>query len=473
MNPRFLHSEQEFPKIERKKFILSIVLGVCFSFTLYSLLYLTREYLRLFSVTWEYDIWMLSDEEVNFLNLFFAFLSLIFTQSMCFSYWFGSPRKIFQKRSIHESTILSDQRVLKLSFLGWACLFALLAYIHSDVFLAYSFYPKYNYLFILLIIVLFLQPWVTIRRIYKRKSLKWMLISASIISVLAFTYSRINVFDYQKINEMILEKNIVYKYKLKLAEANTCERYPYLLEPIRNPYLCLVNQSPDSGKLKAPILVFNDNELSFDDLEKNLPHISTMEEYIRPYLYYPLYIDKSIKMSFVNRLKEILTKAEYPRIVYLVIPKHWYYPSRYPPHYFFTQRLHSEKPYKDTDLKDFELLSVSYANDSVQVNNIIYAKNNFYSIMKQEIEQHDNYLVVFSVDDEMIFADYIFVLDELRRAVHTLRNAYAVENYSREYEMLPSKEFGIVCSKIPYRLMEVGSVPFFTCKNSMNNFANL
>jgi len=200
MNPRFLHSNQEFPKIERKKFVFSIVLGVYFSFTLYSLLYLTREYLRLFSITWEYDIWTLSDAEVNFLNLFFAFISLIFAQSMCFSYWFGSPRKAFEKRNIHKSGIISDQRVLKFSFLNWACLFALLSYIHSEVFLAYSFYPKYNYLFVLLIIVLFLQSWVTIRRIYKQKSFKWMLISASIISVLAFTYSRINIYDYKKIN---------------------------------------------------------------------------------------------------------------------------------------------------------------------------------------------------------------------------------------------------------------------------------
>jgi len=122
---------------------------------------------------------------------------------MCFSYWFGSPRKIFQKRSIYESAIVNDQRVLYISFLGWSCLFALLSYIFSEIFIIYNFYPKYNYLFILLIIVLFLQPWVTIRRIYKQKSLKWMLISALVILVLAFGYSRINLIDYHSINEIM------------------------------------------------------------------------------------------------------------------------------------------------------------------------------------------------------------------------------------------------------------------------------
>ena len=453
----FLHSKQEFPKIDRKKFILSIVVGIYFSFTLYLLLYLTRESLRLFSVTWEYDIWVLSDAEVNFLNLFFAFISLIFAQSMCFSYWFVKPRKAFEKRNVHKLALANDQRVLYISFLGWSCLFALLSYIYSYVFLAYSFYPKYNYLFILLIIVLFLQPWVTIRRIYKGKSLKWMLISALVISVLAFGYSRINIVDYHSINEIFLKKNIAYKYKLALAETNTWEWNLYLPSPARDTYLCLVNQSSDSGKLNDPILIFNGAELSFNDLEKNLPHLSTMEDYehLRPYFSYKSYIDKAIKMSFVNRLKKILTNAEYPSIAYIVTPENWYYNSQYSPHFFIVQRLYAEETYNDANLKDFELFSVSYVNDSVQVNNIAYAKNDFYSIMKQEIEQHDNYLVVFSFEEEMIFADYIFVLDELRRAVFDIRNAYAIANYSKGYEMLPSKEFDIVRSKIPFRLMEV------------------
>ena len=252
-----------------------------------------------------------------------------------------------------------------------------------------------------------------------------------------------------------------------MAEVYTGERYELanLGRPYseKDTYLCLVNQPSDSGKLNNPILVFNDTELSFSDLEENLPPFSSMEGYEHyRYFSYPLYIDKSIKMSFVNRLREILINAEYFRVAYAVIPNKERN-SRYYPFgvsdglrpYYFTQRLHSEKPYKDTNLKEFELLSVSYANDSVHVNNIAYAKNDFYSTMKQKIEQHDNYLVVFLVDKEMIFADYIFVLDELRRVVLDIRNAYAIENYSKEYKMLSPEEEEIVYNKIRMRLMEV------------------
>jgi hypothetical protein len=62
---------------------------------------------------------------------------------------------------------------------------------------------------------------------------------------------------------------------------------------------------------------------------------------------------------------------------------------------------------------------------------------------------------MFSVDNEMIFADYIFVLSEFRRAVDAIRNEYALQHYSTEYELLRSEKESVVRNKIPVRLMEI------------------
>ncbi|MCL2097244.1 MAG: hypothetical protein FWH23_00600 [Bacteroidales bacterium] len=457
MDKRFLHNNEKFPEIERKKLIISIVLGVFYSFIFYSFLYLSREILRFFStIDIEYDIYVLSDQEVNFYNLFFAYLSLIFTQSFCFSYWFGKTRRPFKKVNIQKSAIVNDQQFLNISFLLWfsrlAIVYALYIGIESTGY-AFSFYPKYSYLFIICLIVLFLQTWVTIRRLYRRKALKWMLISASIISVLAFSYSRINLIDYQSINEMVLERNIAYKYKMELVEVNTWEKCP----PSHIKNIHLVNQLSDSGKLQQPIHFLNANELSFNDLEMNIIHMSIEEPlhlYSLPYCY-RLYVDKSIKMSFVNRLKKIMTNVGLPYVLCPIIPKNREHDQRYYPHSYFVWWLQNQELYKNIDLKQFELLSVSYVNDSIQMNNIVYATNDFYSEIKQQIEKHDNYLVAFSVDEDMAFADYIFVLDEFRRAVKSIRDKYAIKNYSKTCEMLESDEFEIVRNKIPSRLMEI------------------
>ena len=229
MDKRFLHKDPQFPEIKKRNIILGIAFGIFHAFIFYSFLYLSREIIRLFSITDNYDIWVLSDKEVNFYNLFFAFLSLIFAQSICLLQWFGKPRKIFEKANIKKSPIINDQLFLNIFFLHWfsrlATLYALFIGITTaGGFNVFSFYPKYNFLFILILIVLFLQTWVTIRRVYKRKAFKWILFSAIIIMVLAFVFSRINLVNYQEINRLVLEKNIAHK-KLEFSEINTFEYF--------------------------------------------------------------------------------------------------------------------------------------------------------------------------------------------------------------------------------------------------------
>ena len=442
------------PDIERKNFILSIVLGIIFSFIFYSFLCLSREIIRVLSITTTFDVWILSDREVSFYNLFFAFLSLLFAQAICFSQWFGKNRKPFEKLNIQKTAIINDQWFLNNVFLCWftrsSTLYALFIGTASEGgFYFFSFYPKYNFLFILILIVLFLQTWVSIRRVYKQKALKWMLISALSISVLAFAYSKINLVDYQKINRIILSKNIAYTYKLELAEVNTFE---YLHH--RNMSEIYVVKPSDTTKSTNPLILFNGNEFSFDNLEQEL--LNYMKPRDLSFEICRLHIDKSIKMSFINQLKEILTNTGFRRVGYAVVPKNREYDERFYTYCYSSWRLINKKHYENADTDKFDiLLSVSCFNDSVQINNTVYPKMDFYSKIKQQVEKHDNYLVRFSVDDEMTFADYIFVLSEYGRAVQTVRNEYAIIKYSTEYEMLGSEEYGIIRNKKPVSLMEI------------------
>ena len=76
LNRIFLNTETELFKIPKSKLIMGLFAGLFFAFCFYSFLYLTRESFRLVSLTEDYDFWILTDKEVGFYNLIFAFISV-------------------------------------------------------------------------------------------------------------------------------------------------------------------------------------------------------------------------------------------------------------------------------------------------------------------------------------------------------------------------------------------------------------
>ncbi|MEM8848353.1 MAG: hypothetical protein AAGD17_14740, partial [Bacteroidota bacterium] len=146
----------------RFRFYSGLVLGTGYAVLFYFLLYSTREVLRCFWISDYYDIWLLSDQEVQFYNLFYAYVSTILGQSICFTIWFERPKDIYERNYRRRLSIVNDHKVFNWFFLAWfsklAIAYAALlgATYGSYDFYIFSFIPKYEYLFILIIIVLFL-----------------------------------------------------------------------------------------------------------------------------------------------------------------------------------------------------------------------------------------------------------------------------------------------------------------------------
>ena len=116
---KFLHLNPEILEISKPQFIIGVTLGILFSFGFYSITSVIKEILRVLSTTENYDIWLLSESEQNFYNLFYAFLSAIFGQSICFSFWLSKKRKTFGKQNYLRSSVIVDQSVLNSYFLLW------------------------------------------------------------------------------------------------------------------------------------------------------------------------------------------------------------------------------------------------------------------------------------------------------------------------------------------------------------------
>ena len=465
LNRNFLHTETELFKIPKSRLIMGLFAGLFFAFCFYSFLYLTRESFRLVSLTEDYDFWILTDKEVGFYNLIFAFISVIFAQSICFSFWFDKPQKLFSKRKFERITIRNDQSALNTYFLFWfselAVVFALcFGLTFKGGFYAFSFYPKYNYIFVLIVFVLFLQTWNSIRKTNKKDSLKWMFISMIIVSTIAFGLSKVNLIDYKSINNIALQKNILFKYTLEVPESNCYESKLENRSLTKDIYVVRNKQYENS----TPKIFIDNQEVTIKGLGlKILEFKNSVNEFDVNLCVYKLYIDKTIKMGFVNDLKNEMAKINALKIAYAIVPTNAQYDKRYYKDYTFRVRLpnyNSENNsllniYKETT--EFENIIEIENTDSSEykINGKSYLVENIKQTLKEKIKWNPNYVVRFIINDNIDFSAYFNIISKTKEAVNELRNEYAFTNYSTEFENLEVEQMDRTIEKYEFRFFEI------------------
>ena len=243
--------------IPKYRFIIGVILGLILAFYLYSLQYMTREAIRWFSIS-DDDLWLLSNSEVSFYNLIFAFISVIVGQSFCIIYWFDRPLKVNRLKTGRLQSIIHEQRFFNWYVLAWfsktATVYGILfAMAGTGGYYVVSMYPYNNYVFILIIIVMFFQVWNSILLTFKKRAYKWMILSFVVVTLLSFGLSKIHIVDYKILNEKIVSKQLEKKYHLRLPTSNVYQtqsrRFYY------SPNISLVN-----AKNKNESILFRYND---------------------------------------------------------------------------------------------------------------------------------------------------------------------------------------------------------------------
>ncbi len=464
MKKRIINIDSKIFEIPRFRLITGILIGLFYSFAFYSFLYLIRDVFRILSVTEDYDLWILTDKEVYFYNLFFAFISVIISQSVCFAFWFDRPRKFFEKRHYRKTTIVNDQRVLNWYFLSWFSKLAIVFGIMFGLafhggFYVFSFYPDYNYIFILIIIVLFLQTWNTIGLTFKRKSLKWMLLTGVIISIIAFGLSRINLIDYKAINHNYLAKNIHNNYRLELPETNSYERL-FRRSLIENIYVVKSKNQNEN----EPFIVVENKKIDLNELKDKIMDWQSMRsEYEIPHMVYQLHIDKTIKMGFVNQLKNELAKSGVTRIAYAVVPINPVYDIRYYKDFSFQTWLpnwysdwFNPKEIYDDINRTRNIIEIKQGtSEKCFINDKTVENDKIKQILKHLITNDLDYIIKFHVNDSVEFSDYFRVISYSREVINELRNEYSKETYSEQFDWLDFEKEKEVKRKYPLRIFEL------------------
>ena len=94
----FLKNRIEIFELSKLKLFIGIILGLFYAFFFYFFLKLIREFFRFFAATLhDYNLLVLSEQVTSFYNFFYAFIAVLFAQSVVMIYWFDRPRKYLSK----------------------------------------------------------------------------------------------------------------------------------------------------------------------------------------------------------------------------------------------------------------------------------------------------------------------------------------------------------------------------------------
>ena len=445
------------------KLVSGVVVALLMSFVFYFFSCAMLEAFRLMTVTSEYDIWVLGEKERSFYQLFFAFVAVVFAQSFCLAYWFDQPRRFFEQRHRWAVQIVNGQRNLNWYFLYWfakvlLCWFCIFSFPGS--FYAFSLYPDFKHLFILLLIVLFLHPWVAMRQAFKRKTMKWMAFSAVLVTVLAFGMSRINLVDYKSLDNAFLSRNVPHRYSLELPETEALEKVEHATFS-KNAYLV---QSKDKTESKCLIIVngkTHDLKAFSESMEDwRLCH----NEADIPLLSCRLSIDKKLKMKDVDEVRQALADMRFYRVQYAVVPRHRELDVRY---YTFlslhTQRLPVrflgdslyQKWIEDVSEISNQIVVMPKGTGTFEINGVTTEGKECKAKFRDLIQQDLNYIIRFKMDEELLYGDYMEIVTSAMEALDELKDEYAMEKYLKHWNQLYSDEaLEEINSRFPFRFFE-------------------
>jgi len=470
----FLQSKLTRP-IPKHKYLVGIILGLLMAISLYSLQYMSRESIRLFSIS-EDDLWLLTDSEVQFYNLIFAFIAVIIGQSFCFEYWFNKPLNSFQGRSGRLQSIVNDQRFLNWYFLAW---FSKVASMYGFLFCMAGFgwfhmtslFPEYNYMFVLMVIVLFFQTWNSLLLTFKRRAFKWMLVSALSITSLSYGLSKFQVVDYNSLNENVIGKSLDVKYHLRLPSSSVYKdkhRGAYR----RLPDISFVMSKND---INQPLVFIRHRKIKKEELAKEVMQMRVKFAYeLQNYMPLFLQIDKEVPMSFVHEIKRELVFTDMQTLNYVVIPEDAIYNKR-----FYRGWNRTFLPQMNTDYfaPDYQYyikrssevsnkIEISISKQGYELNNTDVEIRNLTNVIQNQLKKDLDYAIILNFKEDINFETYFGVINGINEAIFSLRNEATRELYSLDFKNIENsyqwerrdefKEYWrSITSKYPLRYVEI------------------
>ena len=267
-----------------------------------------------------------------YFDWFLALISSIFAFGFALKYLFGSPKKVFESHYRKRINIVVDQTFLPYNFMYW---FIKVFFSYGLLMIFFTpdllpFHTDYIYIFTLAALVLFLQLWQHIFLYFRRRSYKYFLFSGFGIVVYSFLLSQISLFGQNRLDKMIRQSKLVYKYHLQLPVSPVKERKQYFPRVFRKKLYVFRAKNPIKGEIYNDINIsMNGQEfLSHKQLEQKFYELKyDTVSFDPPFFGYTsrpetvvleMYIDKRIKMQEVVEIFRTAYQYGFDKMVFVI-----------------------------------------------------------------------------------------------------------------------------------------------------------
>lgn len=414
--------------ISKFRFWIGFLVSILLSFFLYQFFIFGRDLLRLFTFTNNFNYLEFTENELLFYNLFYALLSLIIVQSFFLKNIFDTHKNFGEKRiQFKRKKIVHDQNVLIWMFLYWflkLCFFygimnmnSLFWYSSSfSIYEHISFFEEFPYLFVLILLVLFLQSWQSLG-LTLRNYFKYLVTSFALISVLGFGFTKINLVDFESFFKKQHAENPYIRENIQLPSTSFTE----LLSPwdkkievfiLKSDEIIVFNQKTNLSGLKGVLLEINKEN-----------YRSNYDAFIQ------LNVDKNIPLEQLYKTKEIIRHYTDFKIAYATYPNKLklsksYYQDR-------SEGLFDGD--KNVSFKNEIIVQLTKGNEILVNNNTINC-NEIIKTIALNILKNKNYTLKVKLKEDAVFSDYIKILSYTRegylKACKVVAGEKNIDNYT-------------------------------------------
>ncbi len=194
------------PNISKKRFSVSVALGLGASFCIYSLFCLLRLTFRSMEFGFSNGPLILDESTRYWQNFNIALISLVLGNSLFLVTLFNRPSKSVMS-NFKRRSIINDQIFLPFNFFYVFTKFVFLFGFFTTLVFDLSPLIDFTPLFIILFFVLFFESWKTILQVFRKKALVILIMNFITILVLSFLMATTSVFNYKKHDAILLKNN--------------------------------------------------------------------------------------------------------------------------------------------------------------------------------------------------------------------------------------------------------------------------
>lgn len=439
-----------------------IALGISYAYFFYAFTYILRESFRYICLSTDFEFWILNPEERSYYNFILALFASIFGLNTCLIYIFNRPLPTQPRRLLNHHRIFNNQTLLSGYFLSWMSKILLVYFIFFGLILSVgnyrvSIYPDYKLLFYYIAIVLFLQSWLQLVRVYKMKGQKAMLFSGIILVMNAWICSKWEIIDYRKIDEICLSQNSTKFNRVNLPEADPTV---FLNKEMMVEEL-IVYENPDST---IPLtIIYEGKSIAMDDIDSVVinARLKRMDSDIRKFTY-RICADRTTKMKHLKKLENTLLKSGKASLTYGVIPekrtfKKSYYTNcavNFPDDKWKSDSLSVLWPGKQMG-NPINTIHIEIGAESFGINGNKYDKSTFYAKLTNEIKEDPHQILLLKTEEECRLSEYIYFLSRLNSDYQFIRNEHSLYYMATEFEICSPEEQDYIKRIFPIKLIEV------------------